>query len=474
MNFSASIISIMLLASLINAQPALAQAERFTPKQLQEDFAIAQHALEEAHSGIYRYSPKTVIDRSFANAKSELNVSTDALGFYRILQPAVVKIGCGHTTSLLPLTLQESLKKELLLPLDVKLINGRVFIFRDFAEGGLLAGREILSINGVSIESVLRTMLAAAHGDGSILTSRALRVGRLFKQSLYTLMDMRGSFSVVLRNPKSEREDTHTLLGQTLESLKQASLVQYPQDQDSKRFLEYSFVDEGKIARLKIFNFMDEDGEALLKRVFATMQENGAQTLVLDLRDNRGGIDSLGRLLFSYLIDTPFSYFDSIRVTRDKYSFGQYADRPTPEYSNSEVETRPDGKFDLRDTLIGLQQPSLPTFKGRLFILINGGSFSTTAEFLTQAHTHQRASFIGEESGGGYFGNTAGEFVILTLPNTKVRLNVPFETTYAHTQNSHAADRGVMPDYPVQRTIEDYLMGRDPELELALALARKP
>lgn len=267
-----------------------------------------------------------------------------------------------------------------------------------------------------------------------------------------------------------------------MEKLEQASLQRYPQDQDSKLFLEYSFLDEGKIARLKIANFNDggavEDGASQLQTVFKAIQAKGSQTLLLDLRDNGGGEDKLGKLLFSYLIDQPFSYYDQLTITRDKYSFAQYAEQPLPRFKASSIEARPDGQFNyLRHPNVGLQQPSLPTFKGRVFILINGGSFSTTAEFLTQAHSHRRATFIGEESGGGYIGNTSGNHVILTLPNSKVRVVVPLLTytlSTQHAQHPHAQDRGVIPDYPVQRSIDDYLNGRDPEWELALQLARKP
>ncbi len=477
--FSKFLLGALVVASLTSLQPALAQAVRFTPKQLHEDFHIAQQALEEGHGGIYRYAPKAKIDRRFAEAERKLDTPADARTFYRILQPAVASIACGHTRALLPIELRESLKKELLLPLDVKVLKGRVFIFRDFAKGGTLAGREVLSINGVSASSILRVMTAAESGDGAIPTGRAAEVGRAFKKSLFTLMGMRGSFSLALVDSKSGHRETLTLPGQPLETLDQASLKQFPQDQPSNRFLEYSFLDEGKIARLQVHTFIDkdedEDGPSLLQKVFETIQAKGSHTLLLDLRNNGGGEDALGKLLFSYLVDAPFSYYDSLRVTRTQYSFGKYSDKPLPTFQEGAIEARPDGQFNvLKHPNLGLQQPSLPTFRGRVFILINGGCFSTTSEFLTQAHAHRRATFIGEESGGGYFGNTSGGQMVLTLPHTKVRLVVPLATYYLSTQGPHAPDRGVSPDHAVQRTIADYVTGRDPEWELALMLARKP
>ena len=49
-----------------------------------------------------------------------------------------------------------------------------------------------------------------------------------------------------------------------------------------------------------------------------------------------------------------------------------------------------------------------------------GGSFSTTCEFLSTLHHHHRATFIGEETGGGYYGNTSGMSLPLVLPNSKI------------------------------------------------------
>ena len=474
-----SVLGALVVASFATLQPALAQVVRFTPEQLREDFQIARKALAEAHGGIYRYASKAEIDRRFLQAERRLDTPTDARGFYRILQPAVASIACGHTRALLPIELRESLKKELLLPLDVKVLKGRVFILRDFAKGGSLAGQEIVSINGVPISRILRVMTAAESGDGAIPTGRADEVGLAFKRSLFNLLGMRGSFALKLADPKSGHRKTLTLSGRPLETLEQASLQLFPQDQPSKAFLKYSFLDEGNIAQLQIFNFndaeADEDGASLFKKVFETIQAKGSQTLILDLRNNGGGEDALGKLLFSYLVDAPFSYYESLRVNRTPFTFGAYVDRPLPTFREGTIEARSDGQFNvLNHPNLGLQQPSLPSFRGRVFILINGGCFSTTSEFLTQAHAHRRATFIGEESGGGYFGNSSGGHMMLTLPHTKVRLVVPLATYYLSAQGPHPANRGVFPDYPVERTIADFLTGRDPELELALGLARKP
>src|SRR2546425_201398 len=93
------------------------------------------------------------------------------------------------------------------------------------------------------------------------------------------------------------------------------------------------------------------------------------------------------------------------------YSFAKYTD-PHRDliFPEGVAELRSDGRVHaLKYDNLGLQQSSKPTFTGPVYILINGGCLSTTAEFLTEVHFHHRATFIREESAGCYYGPTAGD-----------------------------------------------------------------
>lgn len=57
----------------------------------------------------------------------------------------------------------------------------------------------------------------------------------------------------------------------------------------------------------------------------------------------------------------------------------------------------------------------LPGFNGRLFVLVNGGCFSTTSELITFLKENTNAIFIGQESGGGYNGNCSGADAVRVL-----------------------------------------------------------
>ena len=102
---------------------------------------------------------------------------------------------------------------------------------------------------------------------------------------------------------------------------------------------------------------------------------------------------------------------------------------------------------------------------------MNGGSFSTTCEFLSTLHNHHRATFIGEEAAGGYYGNTSGPGFQLVLPNSKLRINVRLMTYYMAIEGSEIRE----PQHPrrthtITYTIEELLAGKDKEMEEALRL----
>ena len=458
---------------LLAATMASALAAPLTNSALQADFQLARRALEEAHGGIYRYTSKTELDRVFDAAARKLDRPMEAIEFQRILAPAIAALRCGHTFVQLSPPLKAQMEQALLLPLDVKLVRGRFYILRDFDNAGKLAGREIVSINGVAIDSVIKRLTAASPGDGFIATGRAQRIARKFKEELFIQFGMQGQFTLGLRGP---RRESITLTGQTLAALKQASATRYPQDQRSQKFAELSLHDEGKIARLQVFNFSDEEendeGAVVLKKAFQKIAASGAQTLLLDLRDNGGGQDKLGKMLFSHLVDAPFSYYDELTIKRANLSFAEHVDGSAV-IPSSMLAARADGLFSLKGhPNLGIQQAGAPAFKGKVIALINGRSFSTTSELITQLHDKQRATFVGEESGGAYHGSTSGNDVTLVLPNSALRVVIPLVTYRLAVSGQHPNGRGVVPEVKVVPGIADYLSEKDVVLEKALGMAR--
>lgn len=117
------------------------------------------------------------------------------------------------------------------------------------------------------------------------------------------------------------------------------------------------------------------------------------------------------------------------------------------------------------------QPPGKYPFSGKVVVLIDGGTFSTAADFCAVAHHLKRATFIGEETGGGYYGNNSGMQTMLTLPNSKMRIRVPMYEYWNAVPGYDGKRRGTRPDHVVETKVASLIRGVDEQLDLALKLA---
>ncbi len=205
------------------------------------------------------------------------------------------------------------------------------------------------------------------------------------------------------------------------------------------------------------------------------MDEKGIKHLIIDLKDNGGGEDLYGKLLVSYLMDKPYTYYKHLRMTDKEFPFFKYTNVPSDrrKLPESMYKANDEGTYDLTGhPNLGLQKPLTPTFKGKVYVLISGRSFSGSGECTSIIHYQKKAVFIGEECGAGYYGNTSGFMPRLTLPNTKIQVRIPM-LRYTMAVSDYPSDRGIIPDYPVSPTIEDLLEDRDTVMEFTLKLIEK-
>ena len=86
------------------------------------------------------------------------------------------------------------------------------------------------------------------------------------------------------------------------------------------------------------------------------------------------------------------------------------------------TKKRDESRFYIRNAkTLKPSRPSFPQFSGSVYILINGGTYSTGADFVSLMKSYQLATFIGDEAGGAYYGNTSGYLITVKLPNSKLR-----------------------------------------------------
>jgi hypothetical protein len=83
-------------------------------------------------------------------------------------------------------------------------------------------------------------------------------------------------------------------------------------------------------------------------------------------------------------------------------------------------------------------------------------------------YSNDLATFVGQETGGGYFGNTSGYGRELILPNSKIRIKIPALQFIMNVAPKLPFGRGVIPHYEVIPTIEQYLNQENASLKYIL------
>ena len=443
-----------------------------TLEQMREDLAVLRMSLETAHPGLYRYVDKATIDRRFDDVYAGLTDEPDEAAFYRLLSELVVGIQCGHTWTLPAGALMRPAGERTAFPLEIEIIDGRAYAKHARPENGIERGAEILSANGREMSELIEELLAHVSRDGAIETGPIYRLEMLFPQYYDQLIERVEMFELSVRNPGA----VETSVSLPAVEARNVFDVMGERDRDSTRF---EILEADGIAVMTIGSFSDYNVPQFLFETFRELEEKAVESLILDLRGNLGGHDAYGAFLMAHLVREEFEYYSHRSVTSIEpplavAPYSQLSEEDLREIWNQVAIFYPgEGpRFLPNDTLDRPQTPRDWVFEGDVIVLIDGGSFSATAEFAAIAHHLRRVRFVGEESGGAYYGNTSGAALHLTLPNSGIHITVPMIGYHLAVSGYPHVDRGVLPDHAVKMTVQNLIDGLDSQMAFALSLAR--
>ena len=113
-------------------------------------------------------------------------------------------------------------------------------------------------------------------------------------------------------------------------------------------------------------------------------------------------------------------------------------------------------------------------FTGTVYILTDGRNYSASTDFTSIASQLDNVFIVGEETGGEYRSYISGAMFGLVLPNSKIGVKVAtWKSILAIDENPSNHGRGVMPDYPVSVSMEDFIRGTDAAKDFAFDLITK-
>ncbi|MBN1340264.1 MAG: S41 family peptidase [Bacteroidales bacterium] len=413
---------------------------KYPTDQLQEDFTTLRRLIEENHPALYRYYDVEFWSDYCDSLYSLVNHPMTEPEFIKILEPMVAKVHCGHTELWYSEDFQDFVySQKLFIPLSAYYIHDTAYIKRQYTDKNILPeGSRILSINNIDVRSIQESLFETMNGDGFNKQNILFTINKTPVSILSKYFDYSEKYEIEIIRPSESVPTLVSVKGIKYDDLLAIAGNRYGDNPDRENF-SFRIADSLSTAIISIHSFVkneDDNYVEFLKSSFGLIDEQNIQNLIVDVRGNDGGHPDYSVGLLKYLINHDFIYF------KTKLDDPEMNNPITP-YSNS--------------------------FKGNLYVLMNGGELSTTGHFISLLKYHKTGKLVGQESGSTFSCNDNS--LVFSLPNTHIRGKVA-RTTFETAVSGLSQEKGIMPDYHVEPDIRDIIKNIDTIMDYTLKLIR--
>lgn len=462
--------------------------QKYPPEQLQKDFILFRNILEESHPSLYWFTPKDSMDYYFDWAYNQLKDSMNERDFRMLLTYVSAKIRCGHT-SVRP---SKKYSKYLdtarlkLFPLSVKIWDDTMVVTSNInrRDSVLKRGTIITAIDGRSSGELIDTLLEYVTGDGYAITGR------------YQSLSNRGTFATLYRNVFGLPDTVQVEYLDSFGHLRETFLAAYdPKDTAGRLRLNVKEPTKREIRQRELVanrNIQIDPSlssaymtvntfsrgnklKSFFKKSFRAIDRLNLQHLVIDVRANGGGDAGISTTLTQFLVNKNFKIADSLYAVKRSSRYRGYIRWQRVYWLMTRFVTRKraDGNYHFGYFERHYFKPRKKHhFDGNIYLLTGGNSFSATTLVLKALQGQSNVKIIGEETGGGAYGNTAWMIPDVVLPKTGVRFRLP-KFRLVMDKELVSGGRGVLPDIEVRATPELILRGIDPKIEVVKEIIKK-
>ena len=450
--------------------------------QLQEDYTMFRDILQDAHPSLYWYSSKDSLDYFFDDGYRHIRDSMTEPQFRTLLSYVISKIDCGHTSIRFSKKYAKYIDtaRQPQFPLGIKFWDDSAVVYTNINrfDSVLKRGTVITAINNTPIAMVRDSLFRFMVTDGYSLSHKYQTLSNLgtfggLYQSIFGTADSFGiqyldssgaekttSISLYdIRKDTSFRRYLRTLPKQSRKERKQNNLF-------STRNIQVDTT--GSVAYMTVSTFSDGNKlKSFFRSSFRVLQQDQIKNLVIDLRYNGGGNVALSTKLTQYISDHRFKLADSLYAIRRLSKYEKHIKNSLGAlfFMNFVTSKRSDGKYHFGYFERHFFKPRHQYhYNGNVYILTGGNSFSASTLFLNALKGQSNVKIVGEETGGGAYGNTAWFIPEATLPNTRVRFRLP-RFRMVMNRNYAKTGRGIMPDIEVKPSSDAIRNGLDVKME---------
>ena len=462
--------------------------KKYEPGILKKDLAILQGVLESHHPGLYWYQTESEWRERISLAANQLNNPLTEPEFRKILRPLVSNIRCGHTSIRASKKWQryaDTLRIQKLFPISVKCWSDTMLVLGnlDPKDSLLVRGTQILSINGRSPKEMYDSLFPYIFGDGFNESHKYQTLsgwgtfGNYYRQYLDSssslnieLIDVSGIRQSVVRSYYTPVRDSSKKVPSAKLTKKQKRIRRL----EGIRSLQIDLKEKQALLRINSFS---QNGRLrrFFRKGFKLLDQNNIEDLIIDVRNNGGGRVGNSTAITRYVTDRRFKIADSLYAVRRNSSYGKYIEHNLAIQASMPFLTRKrkDGLHHFGYFERHFFTPKKNNrFSGRVYILTGGNSFSATTLFVQAVKGQKNITVIGEETGGGAYGNSAWEIPDVTLPHTGVRFRLPLFRMVMNKEIPNDG-RGILPDVYVGSTVESVRRNIDNKMQVAVQLIQE-
>ena len=474
---------VLVLLMGISVRDCRAQEQvRFPVEVVREDLKFLYETLQRAHYDLFASNRREEFDREYERIQASIDEPLTAIQVNRLLQPFVALARHGHCNIEFPANSYIAYLRGggTVFPLNLFFEEQRVRVLDNYSsDPTIIAGDEIVSINGRSMEIVLESI--HRHVSGENAHSKNVQIEMLtFPRLFWIVNGACETFTLGISRAGTAVVETEVpaISGGAFEDrMGRKKAVSDPSREfavmgDVAYLRPGAFYNVPKTGSLQISADMLDNTAftAFLDECFAEIRESGLDDLIIDLRGNPGGASTFSNPMVAFFASEPFIGGSSlsIRVSEHNKAFWKDVEITSPIMTaiKEGVLSGDNGsRFDvpLEDFKHQPRDDDL-RFDGDVFVLINRFSFSEAIVISAMIQDCGFGTLIGEQTSPVNFGN-ARQF---KLPATG--MTVTFPAAHFVRVNGDASIEGTLPDLWVSG---DPLTEADEMLEYALNMIRE-
>lgn len=477
--------------------------EPFSQARMKKDFEIFKEIRLKANSGLYKYRTKEEIDSIYNWADQQIENSSTYIDFYNIICQLTDFEGSLHNSTSLQKKYSDRLREEYdgYFPYPIKWIDDKWLI--NYENGEIPLGSEIISINGIPILEIIENLYKYYTTDGQNITGKRIGIRTHFAKYFRFHYGQQASFNVVFKRKYPDEIESKTLQSVGYKDYynnfnnrhsKTYDQIYYADLKDNQKY-KYKQID-AKTGILTIYTFAmgNETTQehktylAFLENTFEQIKAEKLINLIVDIRQCGGGTDPNDVVTYSYLTQRKFQESKQVWISFNKVPLLKHFDISVPKFLrplgvgkyNRRFKKRfpieKDEKYFISDeeNEMQIREPNKNAFTGNIYLLISPAVASAGSLFAAMVAGDENTTVIGEETMGGYYGHNGHTSFGYVLPKSKIITDFSIDNIEQDVpeKSNQFYNRGIIPDFEVSQTYQDFLDHKDTQMEYTLELIK--